>query len=238
MRKTTRGMYAVLAGAITLSVAACGGGGSTARADPLAGMSGSTIASKALTDFRAASSVHVSGTLNESGEDISLDLSIASGGKCQGTIAIAGSGSMLLISDGTQGWAKPDAQFWKSAENANSSALSILSGKYVTIPSGSSASSLESLCSLSALARSVQNTPARLVKGARSTIDGQPVIALEDTANKSVAYITDTTTPELVRLSGGDGSGSGDVFFGAFDAPVTITPPPSSQVLNGSKYGF
>jgi hypothetical protein len=238
MRKTTRGMYAVLAGAISLSAAACGSGGSSAAADPLAGMSATKIASKVLTDFKAASSVHVSGTIDESGQNISLDLSIASGGKCQGTLALGGSGSMLLISNGTQGWAKPSTQFWKSEANATPAVLSIVSGKYVTIPSGSSVSSIESLCSLSSLAGSAQGIGADVAKGSTSTLDGQTVIALKDTASKSVAYVTDAAKPELVRLSGGDSSGSGDLTFTAYDVPVTITPPPSSQVLDGSKYGF
>ena len=54
-----------------------------------------------------------------------------------------------------------------------------------------------------------------------------------------MAYVTDTSKPELVQLSAPKGSknGSGLVTV-TMNAPVTLTAPPASQVIDGSKLGM
>jgi hypothetical protein len=59
------------------------------------------------------------------------------------------------------------------------------------------------------------------------------------TGPNGMAYVTDTSKPELVQLSAPKGSknGSGLVTV-TMDVPVTLTAPPASQVIDGSKLGM
>src|SRR5579862_8326593 len=87
----------VALGACAAVLAACassGGSGPLAGSGgPLAGMTGGQVASKALADLKSASSVHVAGTVSESGQSVSLDLNIAKGSGCTGTIGASGKGA-------------------------------------------------------------------------------------------------------------------------------------------------
>ena len=57
--------------------------------------------------------------------------------------------------------------------------------------------------------------------------------------SESVAYVTDTSKPELVQLSAPKGAknGSGLVTV-TMNVPVTLTAPPASQVIDGTKLGM
>jgi hypothetical protein len=240
MRMTRRTVFTALTAAVALGAAACGGspsgqaGGSTA-ADPLANVPAGKILSRAFANFKSASSVQVSGTAADSGQTVALDLTLVKGGACRGTISMSKSGTLALIDTGKQAWIKPDTTFWKSTGAASAAVLSVVSGKYLALSGNSGMTEFTSLCTLSGLAGNVNGT---LVKGARSTVDGQPVITLRDPAQKGTAYITDTATPELTRIESTATGNSGELNFTDYGSLVTITAPPASQVLNGSKYGF
>jgi hypothetical protein len=55
----------------------------------------------------------------------------------------------------------------------------------------------------------------------------------------STEYVTDTPAPEFVKAIAPTGSkvGAGDVSV-SVDAPVTLTAPPASQVLNEDQLGL
>jgi hypothetical protein len=78
-------------------------------ADPLAALSADQIARKAVADLRATSSVHVSGSLIDSGTTVGLNLTI---GKT--TLSLSCSGSFQVMQAGSTTWFKPDKQFLKT----------------------------------------------------------------------------------------------------------------------------
>jgi hypothetical protein len=51
------------------------------------------------------------------------------------------------------------------------------------------------------------------------------------------AYVTDTAKPEVLGITIG-GSGGGSLTFTYYTTPPAITPPPASESIDGSKYGF
>ena len=209
--------------------------------DPLASLTASQIFTKATADTSAASSLHVVGSVNNSGQTITFTLDIAKGTGCAGALAEGSKGSFKLIVLGKSVWVLPDATFWKSAAGtgANSTVLSLLEGKYL---SGSTASTsglngLSQLCGLSDLIASQALKASTVTKGAVTTFGGSQVLELMDSATNGTAYVTDQAQPLVVRISGTGASG-GTITFSNYNSPVTVTAPPASEVIDGSKYGF
>ncbi len=61
----------------------------------------------------------------------------------------------------------------------------------------------------------------------RSTISGQPVTVVEPSNIKGVGrvYISRSSTPYVVRLTGSSNSGAGSVTFSGYNRPVTTSAP-------------
>jgi hypothetical protein len=210
----------------------------SAQGGPLAGLTADQIASRAIANLKTVSSVHVNGTVNSSGQDISLNLTLGTQG-CTGTMGINGEGSFILLKIGKTLWIKPDDTFWKHAagSDASSAVMSLLSGKYIK-PSGkgSSLASIGALCDPAQFAKSFGGNMTGMVKGATTTIAGQPALQIKDASDPASAYVTVSAHPEFLRLAGGGSNGQLD--FARYNAPLHLTPPPAAKVLDGAKYGF
>src|SRR2546430_976824 len=131
-----RGVAAALAGAAILgSAAACSSSGTStasgtsstpgstasastgsasAQGGALDGLSADEIARRATADLKVVSSVHVKGSVQSSGQNIALNLSLGTQG-CTGTMGIGGQGSFVLLKIGKSLWIKPDDKFWNHA---------------------------------------------------------------------------------------------------------------------------
>ena len=251
-----RGVAAALAGAAILgSAAACSSSGTStasgtsstsgstasasasAKGGALDGLSADEIARRATDDLKAVSSVHVKGSVQSSGQNIALNLSLGSQG-CTGTMGIAGEGSFVLLKIGKSLWIKPDDKFWNhAAGGAGSALIDLVSGKYIK-PSakGSSLASIGALCDPAQFAKSFGGDMTGMVKGTSTTIAGQPALQIKDSGDAASAYVTVDAKPEFLRLDGGGSNGRLD--FTDYNAPLHLTPPPASKTLDGAKYGF
>jgi len=203
----------------------------------LDGLSADQIASRATANLKAVSSVHVKGSVQSSGQSIAMDLSLGTQG-CTGTMGIKGQGSFVLLKIGQTLWIKPNDAFWKHAAGDAGSALGdLVSGKYIK-PSAkdSGLASIGALCDPAKFAKSFGGDMTGMVKGATTTIAGQPALQIKDTADSANAYVTVSAQPEFLRLAGGGSDGQLD--FTQYNAPLHLSPPPASQVLDGAQYGF
>jgi hypothetical protein len=218
---------------ICVAAAGCGGG------DPLAGLSAKQVLSRAVSDLKSAPSFHIAGTADEQGTTIRLDLTYKHGTGCKGTLGLPSSGSIYLLVIGGTAWLKPDQAYWES--NAGSAAPSVIAAvgsKYLTAPtSGSSVSGLAQLCNANSLASSF-TSPKDIAKGGTSTINGQQALALKDPAKSATLYVTDTSSPQMLRLTSTLSGSSGRIDFTGYGNSVTLTPPPASETLDGARYGF
>jgi hypothetical protein len=221
------------ASAICITAAGCGGG------DPLAGLSAKQVLSRAVSDLKSAPSFHISGTANEQGTSISLDLTYKHGTGCEGTLGLPSKGSIYLLVIGGTAWLKPDQAYWESnAGNSASSVIAAISGKYLRVStSSSSVSGLVQLCDANALASSF-TSPKDIAKGGTSTINGQQALALKDPAKSSTLYVTDTSSPQILRLTSTQSGSHGRIDFTGYGNSVTLTPPPASETIDGARYGF
>ncbi len=225
--------------AICVTAAGCGGGtSSTSSSSALAGLSAKQVLSKAVSDLKSASSFHMGGTVNQGGS-IRVDLTYSRGTGCEGSLGIGSKGSISLLVIGGTAWLKPDRAYWRSfAGSSASSVIALIGGKYLKAPTSSSnVSGLAQLCNANSLASSF-TSPNDIVKGGTSTINGQQALALKDPAKSSAMYVTDTSSPQILRVTSIRSGSSGRIDFTGYGNPVTLTPPPASETIDGAKYGF
>lgn len=234
----------ILAGAAACGTASSGSSGNsgpsapaTPSANPLAGLTADRILTEAVADLKTASSVHVAGTVVDSGQTVTLDLTLGTKA-CQGTLGISSEGSFVMLKIGNELWLKPDDKFWKYAMGNSGSAvaLDVVEGKWL-LPSASDSSlgSLGEFCNPSQFAGLFSGKAKNAVKGPTATISGQPALEIKDTTGTGTAYVTLAAHPQFLSIAS---AGKGQLDFSRYNAPLTLTPPPADQTLDGSEYGF
>lgn len=204
----------------------------------LAALSADEIARRASANLKRVSSVHIAGSVTDSGQKITMNLTLGTGG-CTGTLSVKGEGSFRLLKIGKKLWIKPDNRFWKYAAGgvASSAVMQIVSGKYIEPSSkDSSLKAIGAFCSPSLFARFFDPVVMiGMTKGATTTISGQPALQIKDTGDTATAYVTIASQPEFLRLDAGS---TGRFDFTRYNVPLNLAPPPVSETLVGSKYGF
>jgi len=222
----------ILTAALSAGAAACG---SSASSDPLAGLTSTQIARQAVTGTEAASSVRIYGQGSDSGQPLSIDLTIVKGKGCQGSLSEGSVGSFKLVYTGGTVWVLPDSKFYQS-NNVPAAVTSILNGKWLEVKGTTSGiGTIANLCTMSTLLGQFTGDAGN-AKGVKTTLNGQPAVKITDNTDKGYAYVTDTAPPQLLQVTK-PGAGGGTINF-SYNTATTITPPPASQVIDGSKYGF
>jgi hypothetical protein len=237
---------AFLAAALIVGIAGCGtrgsGSGSASAAagatpstsaatsaDPLARLSALEVAKEALADTKAATSVHLAGTVTDSGQTITLSETIVhSGTECSGTYSVRGKGTVQIVLLGTTLWMKPDDTSWRS-NGIPAAALPRVSGKWFR----TSTSALAAMCSISKLfGMKLPTSDPNMFKDPVTTPGGK-VLTLElmDGPGGASFYVTDTAHPLITRFDSPQYGGTGSVDLTGYGAAVTITAPPASEVI-------
>jgi hypothetical protein len=152
----------------------------------------------------AASSVHVTGTL---GGTEKLDITTAPG-KCAGTISISGS-SFTFVEIGDSLWFKAGSQYVK------------------TTSKNSQYQGMVGICTVTQITRAL-DMPG-VSKGPTAMVDGQQTLRLTEPVGVGTSYVTLSSTPQYVRVK----VSTEQLDFSAYNAPVSISPPPASEVISG-----
>lgn len=227
-----------------LTAAACGGlTAATLRpfpqstVDPLATLTAAAVVREATADAEAAPSLTMGGTLADAGVRIGITLRFKRGRGCVGTVAYPGKGRVELIVVGRSVYLKADARFWTANAGAKASLImTLLNGRYLEVSaSDKSMADLARVCSLPTI---LNPGPATVTyaKEAVTTLDGTRVLPLR-LSDGSTEYVTDTPVPEFVRATGPKAGAGGDLSV-SVGAPVTVTAPPASQVINEDELGL
>jgi hypothetical protein len=233
-----------LAAAGLMSVTACASSSSSTSA--LAGLSPDRIVQKSVADLKAASSVRITGKVVSSGQAVALDLTDVAAQGCQGTIGLAAgatstssavSGTANIIEVDSTVYMKLDESFFKSA-GLPASEFSDVAGKYIKLTSTSDLASFAQLCDPGTLSSAFAKDDTGFVKAGTATVNGQPTLAFKQPKNASngTVYVSESATPQLLRIAGPASEGSID--FSDYNATATITAPPASEVIDGSKFGL
>jgi len=192
---------------------------------------------KAVADLKAAPSFTMAGTVTDTSGTYNVNLSYKKGAGCKGTVAQPGKGSFAMVVIGTTAWVKPDDAFWKAnAGSQASAAIALLSGRYLKgSTTNTNVAALTKLCDVTSLVTSLTEATG-VAKGPVTTVNGQRVLPLTDKAKGGTLYVTDTNPPRILELSNAKAGRSGKLTFSY--TPVTLTPPPASQTVDGSKLAF
>ncbi len=250
-----------LAAAIVVSATACGSSGASGSSgssgaggssgstgsSALAGMSADQIVQKSVSDLKAASSVRIAGKVVDSGQAVTLDLTDVAAQGCQGTIALAASATAtgssavsgtagLVVVDGTV-YMKLDQSFFNNL-GLPASIFADVTGKYIKLTAKSDLASFAQLCNPSNLSSAFAKEDTGFVKSGTAIIGGQSVLAFKQPkhAGSGTVYISDSATPQIVRIAGTASQGA--INFSDYNAPATITAPPAGEVVDGSKFGL
>lgn len=229
--KRTSVAGALACAAVVAGLSACSSGGS---GDPLGGMNANEITMKAFSDLNNASSVHVTGPSNGGGTNYNLDVTLSTK-NCQGTYATPAKGTFhVLTLDGTT-YFSANQLYWKSS-GASGSNLSLLTSHIIKVgPNSQTLAALNTLCHPSQLAKSFTGNVSGMIDRGWTTINGQKVMHITDGGDAAGIYVSDSSTPEVIRLNAGSNL---DLVFSNYNAPLNLTAPPASQLLDGKKMGF
>ncbi|HUN37670.1 MAG TPA: hypothetical protein VMU95_37225 [Trebonia sp.] len=219
--------------AAVVAVAGCASG--SAGRDALAGQSGKQILDNAVSNLKTDPSFTMSGDVIQPSGAFTVDLGYLPARGCTGTVAQAGKGSFAMTVIGATAWVRPDNAFWRSIAGRQAPALiSAVGGKYLKGPaSNRNVAGLTSLCDVNTLASQLQ-MPSAVERAPAKPFAGSLAVPLTDRAKGGTLYVTDSARPQVIQLRN---SKSGKITF-HIDAPVTLTPPPPGQTVNGSKFGL
>jgi hypothetical protein len=214
-----RRLLIVLAATAALA-AGCGGGSGSGNGEV------DKSAAEILTDARSAATkagtVHVTGTILDSGTRLKLNLH-AGDQTGSGTITFMGS-PIEVIRIGSTLYMKAPASFYSNT-GADSATASLLDGKWLKASAAQKDfAQLAQLTRLKDVLALTTKPDGKISKGGESTVDGKAVIELKDDKGGSL-FIATTGSPYPVALRGKDGTSSGNVGFTEWGETVEAKAP-------------
>lgn len=231
--------------AAVLGLSACGGGSSSPKADasPTPSTNGiekleaTAILDKATAAAKASSGAHVSGTISDSGDVISLDMRYVAGKGAVGTLTNHGQ-SVKVLRIGTAAYLKGDTAFWTDAANAE--VAKIVANKYVKVPSTSKDfAGFTEFTDLSSLISSLK-ADGVITKVPGKKVSGLATVGLKDDDPETggVLYIANTGRPYPLLIEPVKPSTPNEhVTFDEWDKPTALTEPPAAEVIDIAKLG-
>jgi hypothetical protein len=238
-----------VAGASCLAAAACGGPtasslsaapSASSTVDPLAGLTVAQLETKVIADAKAASSVTLKGTSTQSGDTATFNIATKPGQGCTGTLDLGSKGSVKITEIGSTVYMNPDNKYWEAVSGTEAQqVIALVGGRYIKVSAtDKDMESLADLCDVSQMFET-NGKKDTVTKGKVTTRNGIRVLALNDLTDGSTGYVTDTSDPRLIAIAAPkDSKGGAQNATVTYDAPVTLTAPPASQVIDGSKLGM
>jgi hypothetical protein len=224
---------------LALLAGGCGGkktattGTTTGAARPATTAAPNGIASKSADRIVAsmreavanAKSVHVVGAATTGGTSMALELKLVTGKGGAGHIAIDGLG-FDIVRIGNKIFFKGQKKFLVHYAGPTAQ---LLAGKWFVVKAGTRGfGSLAPLTSLDGLVSQILSTHGKLEKGATTTIDGQPAIAIKDSTSGGTLFVATTGPAYPLRLTPGPTKGKGVIDFRDWDQPIVVKRPPGA----------
>ncbi len=214
---------------VVVALSACGGsggpaGGGVSSPRGIATPGPDALVTRATRAIEGVRSVRLTGTLDAglAGHPLALHLTIASGRGAIGSLSESGVSFRLVVIGGSD-YIRGTTSFWRQYGGASVAAE--LDGRWLRAPRSSGEfASLQTITDLHTLLGALLNGHGSLTRGARSTIDGRRVIALNDVSDHGTLYVATTGPPYPIRLTRAGAQG-GQLDFGDFGARVRITAP-------------
>jgi hypothetical protein len=228
--RALRGLLAAAAVSVVLGTTipafAATARGTGPTSDPLGGLTADRIAAKALADLTAATSIHVSDVVTVKGISAILLNATVTHNACAGSTGlIPGGGTSRFIQIGKREWVLLTEHLLANASYTKAE-IARYAGKWA-IDNGPNSPFGYITCSMTSAAPS--GFPrSGWAKGPASTVAGQHAIELSDAKKELSLWVSDSYRPEILKVSSHGAVGT----FSRYNAKVTITPPPASDVVS------
>lgn len=207
-----------LALAVATLLAGCGSGASTENG--LTARTPAQIVAAARVAATTAATVHVAGSIVDSGKPISVHMDLFSGKGGQGRIVLEEHSIELAYADKAV-YINSDAGFYRRF--AGAAAAQRLQGRWLKGSAhGEALGALTALTSLPRLLGSALSAHGALTRGADATIEGHKAVAVTDLARGGTLYVASTGTPYPLEILQ---RGGGKLVFSKWNQPVSIEPP-------------
>lgn len=211
-----------------VALSSCGGSSSNS----IASKSAEQIVSESKVAADAATSVHVSGSLQSGGTPVTLDLNLVAGKGARGEISQNGASFKLILVGGTA-YISGSPAFYRSL--GGTAAAQLFEGKWLKASATTGEfASFSQLADMRKLIDTTLTGHGALAKGATTVVNGQTAIAVTDTSKNGTLYVVTTGKPYPIELSKG-GSESGKISFDRWDQAVAIAAPAASVDLAALK---
>ncbi len=219
--------------AVLLAVG-CGGSSSSPSSNGVEAKSATEILEATKQASAEATSVHIAGSIVSEGKPITLDMELLAGKGGQGKIGQEGFTIDLVETEGSV-YINGSAAFYRHV--GGTAAAQLLQGRWLKAPSNSGElASLASLTNLSKLIDTALASHGTLSKGAKTTVEGQPAIAINDTSKGGTLYVATTGKPYPLEIAK-NGTESGKVLLDRWDEPVTLSAPKNAIDLSKLQNG-
>jgi hypothetical protein len=113
-------------------------------------------------------------------------------------------------------------------------AASLVGNRWFYSPKGSLSGPFEEFVDVKKFSSVFTSDGAKVPKGATTTVNGVPAIALTD-SDGGVLYVATTGKPYPLRLAPGDGSGQ-KLDFLDYDAPLVVSAPAAAINVDNPKF--
>jgi hypothetical protein len=212
-----------------VALAGCGGSSSN---NSITSKSAQEIVNASKDAADSASAVHVTGSLKSGGSPVTLDLHLMAGKGAKGELSQNGA-SFKLILLGNTAYISGSPAFYHSL--GGTAAAQLFQGKW--LKASATSGEFASFSQLADMRKLIDSTLAghgALVKGATSTVNSQPAIAINDSSKSGTLYVATTGKPYPIQLSKA-GSESGKITFDKWNQAVAIVAPANAVDLSELK---
>jgi hypothetical protein len=255
----------ILAAALATAATACGSSSSASSSPAASATSGTATASssaspagtatvtgaaatalitKAIANTKAAPSLVVVGSgipsgsgTGSSSQQVSFTLTLVQKAGCRGTIALSKVESFQLVETGGYVWLKPTSAFYATL-HLSQAALALVADKYIKVPTNNAqVADLAKICSFSGLFGQLPTPTGTSYVATPTTDNGKSAYKITQTGQAGYAYITNSSTPMLVKLAEPTASG-GVIGFTEYSAPLALIAPSDAESIDGTKLGI
>jgi hypothetical protein len=204
---------------LAAALAACG---SSASSNDISTRTAAEILSATKLAAEGASAVHVSGSIDNGGRPVGLDVNILAGRGARGRLSENGL-SFELIQAGGSVYIKGSPAFYRHVGGA--SAAQLLHDRWLKAPASSPEfASLSSLTDLRRLVDTALSTQGGVAKSGTATVNGQRALALANPSRGGTLFVATTGRPFPIEITK-TGANGGSISFDRWDQPVALTIP-------------
>jgi hypothetical protein len=207
-----------------LGAAALASCGADTGPNGIASQSAERVLARAQAAASSAATVHVIGSIASAARPISIDMELVSGKGGTGHATLGGVDVELIQ---VNGWLYVRGNAPLMRRLVGATAATKLGRRWLKAPAAHGP--LAPLATLTDLRRLIPETLAdhhQLSRDGRSTVDGQPTLALADNVERATLYVASTGTPYPLALVK-RGRAAGRISFDRWNKPVTLLAPPN-----------